>query len=87
MENKLLVQVLIEALEFYEADVRFGIQPRRSADFWAKLTDTEQDKDKRALEQIAKCMRRDSTDYDCIEDILDILFELGYDTKPRHKFL
>ena len=86
MEEKLLYQLFMKTMELYDAEVTFGIEPKRDPVFWAKLTDQEQTLERTALKQIADCMRRDTTDFDCVEDILDILFSLGYKTDPRHDF-
>lgn len=40
----------------------------------------------RALEAIAACLRRDTGDFACIDEIIAILEPLGYDTNPRHDF-
>ena len=38
------------------------------------------------LAEVAQCLRKDTSDFDCIEEIIALLEAHGFSTSPRHDF-
>ena len=74
--EQLLVQLFTQMLEESGAEITFSHQ---SADSMNREGDD-------ALEAIAACLRKETDDFTCVDEIIEILEQRGYRTVPRHDF-
>lgn len=81
-----LLQVIASALRSAGAAVHFERALKPDPDLWKELTVTQWNEDAAALAQIAAALRRDTSDFACIDEIIEILDFLDHTTVPRHDF-
>lgn len=88
MDDRLLfLQSIAKMMEEQGIVCRFDCHtPRLDRDFWDGLAVCRQTDDRRLLENIARCLRQDTSDFHCIDQIIALLERTGYSTVPRHDF-
>lgn len=88
MNNQLLFfQTLFQMMEREGISFSFdGYTPAVDHTFWDRLTACRNTDDRRLLEDIAACLREDTSDFLCIDQIICLLSDGGFDTGPRHDF-
>ena len=84
--NVLFLQILSDALARHGAQITFDFPPQADASFLEELGREAASREQRALAAIAEALRKDTRDFDCIDEIIRILEPLGYVTVPRHDF-
>ena len=84
--NQILLQLLSEALTQHGAHVPFDCPPALDEALWQELLSQTTAQEQQALASIAEALRKDTRDFDCIDEIIGILEPLGYRTVPRHDF-
>lgn len=77
-----LAQLLLQAMETYGAAVQFAHQPPAAPDLWARHLRPAPD----PLAEVAACLARDTSDFDCIDELIALLAAHGYAAGPRHDF-
>lgn len=82
----LLLQLFSDALARHGAQITFDFPPQADASFLEKLGREAASREQQALAAIAEALRKDTRDFDCIDEIIHILEPLGYVTVPRHDF-
>lgn len=82
----LLLQSLAKWMERERINVSFCCPPAPDRAFWANVLQEQKNEDYQTLEQIAACLRKDTSDFDCIEEIEALVAQRGFDTAPRHNF-
>ena len=85
-DQLIFLQMLSSMMEREGITCSFAHGSREDPAFWEKLMDGRRSEEHRALEAIAACLRRDTGDFACIDEIIAILEPLGYDTNLRHDF-
>lgn len=84
--EELLLQLIGQTLRAYEASISFAYTPQADPSFWARLREERALEAAGALDKIAGALRKNTSDFTCIDEIIDILEPLGYHTSPRHDF-
>jgi len=82
----LLLQSLAKWMDWEGIEVEFRCPPDPDRAFWDDILQEQANGDRKALEDIAACMRKDTSDFDCLEEIEALLNRRGFDTIPRHDF-
>lgn len=80
------IQLILKTLRAYGATVHFEDPIREDREFWSHLADCQWEDQADALSKIADALRKDTSDFLCIDEIIDIVEPMGYDTLPRHNF-
>ena len=80
------LQELSRFLESREIRCTFQTTPRVDRDFWNRAAGEIGSSDEELLAKIAQCLRSDTSDFDCVEEILALLEARGFSTTPRHDF-
>ena len=87
MTNEIqFTQILLQSLEKHGAQITFDSPPEREEALWNALFHQQTTQEQQALDAIAESLRKNTRDFDCIEEIICILESLGYCTIPRHDF-
>ena len=84
--NVLFLQILSDALARHGAQITFDYPPQADPSFLEELGREAASREQQALAAIAEALRKDTRDFDCIDEIIHILEPLGYVTVPRHDF-
>ena len=84
--NVLFLQILSDALARHGARITFDVPPQADPVFLEELGCEAASREQQALAAIAQALRKDTRDFDCIDEIIHILEPLGYVTVPRHDF-
>lgn len=85
-DRLLFLQALAKFVEHESIDISFSCPPPLDRSFWDEVLQSQQTEDRKALEQIAACLRRNTSDFRCIEEIEFLVSARGFDTSPRHDF-
>ena len=84
--SQLLLQLFSQTLARHGAHVTFDYPPSLDETLWQELRQQNTTREQQALAAIAEALRKDTRDFACIDEIIDILEPLGYTTVPRHDF-
>ena len=79
-------QLLAEWMDREGVTCTFAAEPRPDRRLWDQILQREGARDRETLEEIAACLRRDATDFECVEEIMALLAGRGLSTSPRHDF-
>ncbi len=85
-DQLVFLQLMARMMDYYGVTCSFAHGAKEDPAFWEQLMDGRRAEEHRALEAIAACLRRDTGDFACIDEIIAILEPLCYDTNPRHDF-
>ena len=85
-DNLCFLQALSQFLKMQEIHCSFQIPPRVDRNFWDCAAEKVESPDGELLEAIAQCVRKDTSDFHCIEEIFALLEARGFSTSPRHDF-
>lgn len=87
MDDQLLfLQFIYEAMEKTGITCSFDVPLKENPAFWDQAAKLRETADREALEEIAACLREDTTDFLCMEQIIFIVERRGLSTTPRHDF-
>ena len=87
MNQILFLQVLMSALDEYGVSCEFTVPPSLDPAFRDKLALHVDLQMQTVLDGIAEALRKDTSDFECIDDIIRLKESLGYRTGPRHDFI
>lgn len=85
-DRLLFLQALAKWMEREHINVFSTYLPPLDRDFWGGILRFQESKDRRVLEQIAASLRKNTSDFRCIEEIKFLVSTRGFDTSPRHDF-
>lgn len=79
---------LLQFLAKYGGEDMFGpcLPPRLDPALWDRLLQQLGESDHQTLAAIVNCLREDTSDFCCIDKIIALVEEQGFDTTPRHDF-
>lgn len=80
------LQELSRFLEIREIRCSFQIPPKVDRNFWNCAAEKVESPDGELLEAITQCLRKDTSDFYCIEEIISLLETRGFSASPRHDF-
>lgn len=88
MDDRLLfLQCIAKMMEEQEIVCSFDhCMPRLDRKFWEGLAVCQQTEDHKLLENIAHCLRQNTSDFYCTDQIIALLERAGYSMVPRHDF-
>jgi len=87
MNEILFLQVLMSVLDEYGVSCEFAVPPKLDPAFRNKLALDVNLRMQAVLDGIAEALRKDTSDFECIDDIIRLMESLGYRTVPRHDFI
>ena len=85
-DNLCFLQELSRFLEMQGIHCSFQVPPRVNRNFWDCAAEKIESTDRELLEAIAQCLRKDTSDFYCMEEIIALLEAKGFSTIPRHDF-
>ena len=85
-ENFLFLQALYQFMKKEQIRCTFDHSLPLDRAFWDQTAEERTADDRKALEAIANCLRRNTSDFLCIEEITFLVESRGFDTSPRHDF-
>ncbi len=85
-EKLLFLQLLAKFMDREDITCTFNYPPPLDRAFWDEVLQCQETEDRKTLEQIAACLRKNTSDFHCIENITFLVSQRGFDTSPRHDF-
>ena len=84
--NLLFLQSIYRLMEKEGVSCSFAHPTKPDHSLFEKLAEKQSSTDYETLSKIAECLRRDTSDFICIEEIISLLDARGFYTAPRHDF-
>lgn len=82
----LFLQLISKLMDKERVDCSFACPPPLDREFRDGMAGCMQTDDHRTLEDIAAILRSDASDFDCVEEIRDLLYRRGFHIDNRHDF-
>ena len=85
-DKELLLQMFAQMLYESGVEISFAARPHINTTLREELLAGQEREDANTLEAIATCLRKDTDEFACIDEIIALLESQGYQTTPRHDF-